>query len=204
VRANLQAWTPQEAAFPGGSGSAFESPVRRRGAWLREIPVWAQVAAALFVFGVSAGIANLNVHYDHNGLTIRTGWSSVPQPPQASDAREAAAAAATPWRADFEALEQRLRAEAPAATARIQDAAEVSDAQVLRRVRALIQESERKQQNEMALRIAEVARDFDTRRGSDLANIDRSMRTLQSSTGIEVARYGQIVNYLANRVSLQK
>ena len=205
VRANLQAWTPPAAVLPDGGGSPFASPAPRRGAaWLREMPMWAQAAAALLILGVSAGIANVNVHYDQSGLTIRTGWSSAPASagPRPSDAQ--APATAAPWRADLEALEQRLRTDAPAAPVRIQDAADSSDAQVLRRVRALIQESERKQLNEIALRIGEIARDFDTKRGSDLANIDRSMRTFQSNTGIEVARYGQMVNYLANRVSLQK
>jgi putative zinc finger protein len=204
MRTSLQAWTPPEAAVAGG-GSLFGSPVRRRGAWLREIPVWAQAAAALLVLGVSAGLANLNVRYDGNGLTIRTGWTgAAPSAVSRSASDPSTGATTAPWRADLDALEQRLRAEAAAAPVRTQDAADVSDAQVLRRVRALIQESERKQQNEVALRIAEVAREFDTKRGSDLANIDRSIRTLQSNTGIEVARYGQIVNYLANRVSLQK
>ena len=47
------------------------------------MPAWAQVAAALFVLGVSATIANLDVRYDRSGLTIRTGWSK----PQACRAR---------------------------------------------------------------------------------------------------------------------
>src|SRR5438876_11867581 len=42
---------------------------------LRDIPVWLQLAAACVFLGVSAGIANLEVRYDGNCLTIHTGWS---------------------------------------------------------------------------------------------------------------------------------
>lgn len=200
VRTDLQTWTAVGDP-PDGRASAFvQAAPRRRMAWLREVPVWAQAAAALLFLGVSARVANLDIHYDQAGLTIRTGWTEAAGQTRAADSQEAATA--TAWRADLDAFEQRVRADA--AAAREQQAADSSDEQVLKRVRALIQESERKQQNEIALRIAEVNRDFDARRGSDLANIDRSLRTLQSNTGIEVARYGQLMNYLANRVSLQK
>jgi anti-sigma factor RsiW len=197
IRTELQTWSAVGDP-PDSRVSAFVQPApRSRMAWLREIPVWAQAAAALLFLGVSARVANLDVRYDQSGLTVRTGWSEAAGQPRAVDSQAMPA-----WRADLEALEQRVRAET--AAARVPQPADSTDEQVLKRVRALIQESERKQQNEIALRIAEVTRDFDARRGSDLANIDRSLRTLQSNTGIEVARYGQLMNYLANRVSLQK
>ena len=202
VRTGLQAWTPPELSRSVVAASVSPAPKSRVPAWLREVPVWAQVAAAMLFLGVSARIANLDVRYDRGGLTVRTGWSSPSTPADSSRAdAQLPGDAGSPWKADLDALERRLSAN-PAA--RIQDTADSSDAQVLRRVRAIVQESERRQQNELALRIAEVSRDFDTKRGADLANIDRGLRTLQSNTGIEVARYGQMVNYLANRVSLQK
>src|SRR6476620_7003816 len=76
VRAGLQQWTdiPASASLPA---SAFPlksiAPAARR-SW-RDIPAWAQAAAAVLILGVSAGVANLDVHYDRAGLTIRTGWS---------------------------------------------------------------------------------------------------------------------------------
>src|SRR5258708_8840633 len=44
--------------------------------WWREIPAWVHVAAALLFLGLSAGVANLDVHYDASGLSLRTGWST--------------------------------------------------------------------------------------------------------------------------------
>jgi len=185
----------EESPAPGPSSGRILTMIR-------EMPAWAQVAAALLFLGVSAGIANFDVRYDHDGLVLRTGWSRTP----ASIATGASPTATTaaPWQADLEALEQRLQTESRAASSSAREAADSSaDADLIRRVRALIQESERKQQNELALRIGEVARDFDTKRGTDLANIDRSLRTIQSDTGIQILQQQQRLNYLT-RVSLQR
>lgn len=205
VRSSLQEWTAPEATSSAASGVPLPAVRPGRAAWLREMPLWARAAAALLVVGASAGMANLDVRYDRDGLRVRTGWSGSRAPAATEVANtQPAGGTGAPWRADLEALEQRLRTEGPGATAKVRDAADSPDAQLLRRVRALVQESERRQQNDIALRIAEVARDFDAKRGADLVNIDRSLRTIQSSTGIEVARQGQVLNYLATRVSLQK
>ena len=40
----------------------------------REIPAWAQAAAAVLLLGVAAGLANLDIRYDGEGLRVRTGW----------------------------------------------------------------------------------------------------------------------------------
>ena len=65
-----------------------------------------------------------------------------------------------PWRAEFAALEQQLRGEMRTAAAQPRVRAGVqTDADVeamLVRVRALIDESEQRQQRELALRIAEM------------------------------------------------
>ena len=115
----------------------------------------------------------------------------------------ATTAVAAPWRADLDALERRLQNDHVGVSPASHQTDAASDTELLRRVRALIQESERKQRTELALRIGEVVRDVDTKRGTDLANIDRSLRTVQNDAGIEIARTQQRLNYLT-RVSLQK
>src|SRR6266849_9826120 len=77
VRSTLSAWAPPEPAraTPSREPRAPNHEPRATSLWWHDIPAWAQVAAALLVLGVSAGIANLDVHYDHGGLTVRTGWS---------------------------------------------------------------------------------------------------------------------------------
>ncbi len=227
LRTQLGTWAPPEPAraFAYATRSAGERPA---GLWSRlgEIPAWAQVAAALLVLGVSAGIANLDVRYGPDGLTVRTGWSNdvargssrapsvdeaarlkpraTPEPRAPTDAQ---------WRADLAALEQQLRGEFRAAdaasrTAMARTAAApggpgVNDAELMRRIRVLIADSERKQQSELALRIAGVFRDVTAQRNADLVRIDRSLGIVQSNTGVEVAKQRELLNYLV-RVSSQK
>jgi hypothetical protein len=181
---------------------------RRITAWklLREVPAWGQLAAALLVLGVSAGIANLTIRYDHNGLTVRTGWSSTPTERQVDaskvpgGSRADANASASPWRTDLTALETRLKTEFQASPERTlpptRTAISSADSELLQQVRALIRESERKQQNELALRIAEVIREFDSKRGTDLVNINQTLRAMQSNTGIEVLKQREALSRL--------
>jgi anti-sigma factor RsiW len=110
VRAQLARWAPPEPAFSVIADGA--RPGRHSAAqWWREIPAWAQVAAALLFLGVSAGLANLDVRYDANGLSVRTGWMPPPAGARTASAVVPADGAAAPWRADLAALERQLKDE---------------------------------------------------------------------------------------------
>jgi hypothetical protein len=184
-----------------------ERPTSNR--WWREIPAWAQVAAALLFLGVSARIANLDVRYDQNGLTVRTGWSTPVPASAAGAATRAGATGVTSHlasREDLAALERQLRAElrgaqtaariAVAADAPARSASGGSDADVLRRVRALLDETEKRQQRELALRIGEVLRDVNAQRQADLVRIDRTLGVVENNLGVEVLKQRQSLNYL--------
>jgi anti-sigma factor RsiW len=217
VRRELAAWTPPQPEFDRERRSTFADG-RPGGRWWHQVPVWAQVAAAMLVLGVSAGVANLNVHYDQSGLTIRTGWKpavvaggesrQVPAgarvaPASAGTSVAAPTAASTPWRGDLAALEQQLRTEFHAAQVVAPARAGQADTETLRRVRALVEDSERKQQRELALRVAEVIRDVENERRADLVRIEQTIGQVQNNTGVEVMKQRQLLNYLV-RVSSQK
>jgi anti-sigma factor RsiW len=219
VRAQLAHWSPPEPSFgtgysPSGRQLHSQSAVRTPD-WWRAIPAWAQVAAALLFLGVSAGIANLDVHYDHSGLSIRTGWSNragspveaarAGRPGATAVARGSGPSADAPWRADIAALEQQLKGELRGAQASTTGgsptavrtvAAPASDAEVIRRVRALVEESEKRQQRELALRVAELARDVTAQRQADLVKIDRTLGVVQNNVGIEVMKNRQQINQI--------
>jgi hypothetical protein len=208
VRTQLAQWAPpgfvQTAA--GQSGAVRSSPTGRT-PWWRDVPVWAQVAAAVLFVGVSAGIANLDVRYDHNGLTVRTGWSRVSTAPPSASVPPRAGAPGTdvPWRSDLAALEQQLRAEmraVPPAAVAVRPAAPVApganDADILRRVRVLIGESERRQQNELALRVGETIAELNARRQAELRTIGRSLKETENKLGVEVMKQRASLNYLMN------
>ena len=74
---------------------------------------------------------------------------------------------------------------------------------MLARVRVLLDESEQRQQQELALRTAQVVRDVDSQRQVDLAQIQRNFGQIEGLTGAEVREQREILNYLM-RVSEQR
>lgn len=196
VRAHLARWNPPEPKF-----GAIRHPhaSSRSPHWWRDMPAWAQVAAALLVLGVSAGIANLDVRYDANGFTVRSGWlKSVPveQPSRVAQGADVAS------KAELTALEQQLRAELRAArtsqalSSRAVARSASTDADVMRKVRALVDEAERRQQRELALRLAQVMTDVSAQRQADLRRIDLSLHGVENNLGGEVLKLRQSQNYL--------
>jgi len=212
VRRQLARWSPPEVNFIVGSQQSVvgshESPATSRQppatrAWWHEIPAWAQVAAALLVLGASAGIANLDVRYDSNGLSVRTGWAPPPRSTQAPAAVALGTGAAAPWRADLTALEQQLRQElraVPAGAAASPARVASTDADVPPRWRALIDESEKRQARELALKVGEVERDFNAARQADLRKIDYSLNGVHQDFGV-VYRQQQEQQQMLLRVS---
>ena len=71
-----------------------------------------------------------------------------------------------------------------------------SDAEVLARVRALIDESEQRQRRELALRTAEVVRDVDAQRQVDWTRVQRAMGQFEGTAGAELQRQRQDLNNL--------
>ena len=60
----------------------------------------------------------------------------------------------------------------------------------------MIDDSEQRQQRELALRAAEMVRDFGAQRNDDLARIERTFGQMDGTTGVEVAQQRQMINYL--------
>src|SRR5688572_29905017 len=208
VRSDLAQWSPPA---PARVLTFSQMPPRRARVWsaLAGIPTWTQVAAALLVLGVAAGIANVNIRVDEEGFTVRTGWSGTAA--TGADAVPAAPAATpeptdAPWRADLAALEAALRSEmqtggaAPRRAAFSGDAAG-DNAALLRQVRGLIAASETSQRRELALRVAELARDFQVLRNADLQRIQGSFTVLESRTTGEMVKQRQVLNNLATWAS---
>ena len=71
-----------------------------------------------------------------------------------------------------------------------------ADERILQRVRTMIDESEQRQRRELALRSAEMVRDFDAQRNVDLTRIERTLGQMDGTTGAEVAQQRQMLNYL--------
>ncbi|MGD9902465.1 MAG: zf-HC2 domain-containing protein [Vicinamibacterales bacterium] len=200
VRRLLGEWTPPAPPLrftvaPDVPATVLRPAVSR---WQR-VPAWAQVVAATLTLAVGAAIANVQVRRDASGWTMTTGWMAPAAAPAAAASAPATAGDAEAWRPALVALEQSLRREL--ADGRRADRAEavaapVADAQALARVRTLIQDSERRQQQELALRLAQFSRDLDLQRRADLVRIDQGFGRLEGRTGAEVARQREMLNYI--------
>lgn len=220
VREGLARWADPDVA-EGVGGRTSRSTLRladvappRPSGWrvLAEAPVWMQAAAAMLVVAASLGLANINLTVSPSGVRVTTGWMPAPAAATTQTAAvEPKATVPTPvsapssdeaWRAELAALETRLRAELK--TQPVSAAVVADDEALLKRVRVLMQESERRQQSELALRVAEVAREAQVQRQADLVRIDRSLGVIQNRTGVEVMRTQQQLNSLAQRVSEQR
>ncbi len=72
-----------------------------------------------------------------------------------------------------------------------------NDADVVRRVKGLLDESERRHERELALRVAEVMRDINAQRQADLVKIDQNL----NQGRVEVLRNRQMLDYYMQRAS---
>jgi anti-sigma factor RsiW len=206
VREQLARWDPPEPNFTFSHQQSIRHPqsaVRNDVRWWQQIPAWAQVAAAVLVLGASIGLANFDIRYDASGLSVRTGWMAPAK--TAADTAAPAAASAGVTRDELIAFEQRLQTElrdqqtsSPTAVS-----ARSEDVEVMRRVKAIVDESEKREKRELALRIAEAFGDFEAQRRTDLANVG----VVQNKTGTEILRQRQQLdqmNYMLQRaVSLR-
>jgi len=187
TREALQSWTPPEVAlgFQVVAGTPPEGVVTKGPArwWRQPLPAWAQVAAAIVLFSAGAAL----------GVLRGSNVTPVASTPVVSATAQPVSAA------DLAALEARLRAEMRASdevAVKTVEARGAGDDAILEQVRALIQESERRQQQELTLRTAELARDVNAQRRGDLARIERTFGQMEGTTGVQVEQQRQLLNYL--------
>jgi hypothetical protein len=215
VRVDLGRWQPPVADFTVRLVRDAAPPPR---AWWRA-PVWATSAiAAGLVLAIGAAAANLEVQVGNGAVVVRTGWTkpaAAPAPqalqtaasqPPASPARPTLVSAGmseADVRKALDALELKLRSDfnkqtspTAAGVRSVSASGDVDRGAILSQVRSLVDESERRQQRELALRLAQVVQDYDAQRRSDLVRIEQSFGQIESLTGQEAARQREITNYL--------
>lgn len=181
-------------------GFARVQPAEPPPLWRRVAPWAGMAAAAMITVAASAGLAGLEIRYDADGVTVRTGRASAqaaaPQPDPRTAWVERASAADPPWRADFDLLATQLRsdvvAQARASEARVTEALEaLADRPVavsapgidmdmlMRRVAEQIDQSEVRQQQNLALRVSELGREFQVRRQADLVQFQQGLERIE-------------------------
>jgi hypothetical protein len=191
ARVQLAAWTPPELDVD------FQIVRRARPGWRAWwSPAWGFAAAAVLVLAAATAIANVQVRYDRDGVTLRTGWTSGAAP--AAVATQPASAPDVALAARYAEMERRVRQLESAAvrpapvSASTTTPAGVSEA----RLRDLLAQSEARQLREIALRVAQVNRDVNRQRQADLALISTNFERLQALNVSDQAQHRQVMNML--------
>ena len=201
VRGMLADWTPPPVKLGFRIVSEDSERASRTQRWWQpsgRMPVWAQAAAAVLVFAAGMAVSQLDVQYGNGALTLRSRATAPAAVSEESAGTVVPVGFATrrndipltpeaPTNASFAALEQQLRND-------LNGRADADD--ILRRVRAMIDQSEARQQRELALRLADVVRDFDAQRRADLLQVQQNFGQLEGQTGQEVAHQRELLNYL--------
>src|SRR3954471_7496018 len=199
VRADLTAWAPpaSELGFRIVQDPKVVALTPRRAEWRGWwTPAAGLAAAAVLVLAAASAIAHVEIHRGPDGVTVRTGWNSAPAAtvaaaaPAATAVQPVAAMSMEPRRgadeaATLAAIEARLRALESSHDSAVRAAsalsARASDAELIRRVRDMLTVSESKEHAEMALRVAQLNRDFDAQRTADLQRIQSSFARMNAN-----------------------
>ena len=166
-------------------------------------------AAAVLVLAAASSLAQLQISYDASGFTVRTGVARAATrqaevapavtavPATAQSWVNKAAAEDAPWRADLELIATQLRAElaryaqesraagqaAPAITRVALPAPTpgrtMPDDELLRRVQELLDQSEVRQQQNLALRVTELGRQFELQRQADIVQVEQTLTRIE-------------------------
>jgi hypothetical protein len=212
VREDLAGWeTPQLT-------TGFKLVQERKPSWRAWwTPAAGLAAAAVLVLASASAIANVEVSYGANGFAVRTGWnraarsvavSPVPAQGQAQNIIDRGAATDT---AALAAIERRLTAletSSHNSAAGVRQVSASADAHasdvIMRRVSDLVAQSETRQQQELAFRIAQLIRDVDAQRVADLARIQQGQGRIEAMTTAEAAAHRDLASYILTSSKQQK
>jgi hypothetical protein len=209
VRGMLGEWSPpaselgfrivQDHAGPGATATQQANP---RGAWaghrMSHPGLWAQAAAALLLFGAGMAVSQLDVDYSGDALVVRA-RSAAPAP--ASAVRNASIV--LPPSPDAAAETARVDVASASSPTPTSDRLASTD-ELLQRVRAMIEQSEVRQQRELALRLSQVSREVDTQHRADVQRIQQNIGQFEMETGAQINQQQQQMEYLVRTSGGQK
>jgi hypothetical protein len=175
VRGMLRDWTPPAAELgfrvvrDRDTQPDASADQRARGwsswGWIPSMhqPRWAQAAAAVLLFAAGMAVSQIRMNYSDGALTVQVRPAeSLPVAETASAATDIFLPAQNPVPVINDALP-------------VQSASSMDTEQLIQRVRAMIDQSEQRQQRELALRISQVATEEHTQHQADLLRIQENM-----------------------------
>lgn len=215
VRADLLTWSPPEPDFAfrivnepraAQAANVLRPTVPAWRAWF--IPAAGFAAAAVLVLAAAAGLARIEITSGPDGWTVRTGAPS-PSPIATAGiggyrAHDVNLGVKGPARDDevWASIERRISAlesashDGAAVRSASASAARSTDAELLKVVRDLLDQSERRQKGEYAARLAQLMRDVDLKRTADLNNLRVGIRNIDQNVTEEAATHRELMNYI--------
>jgi hypothetical protein len=190
LRDQLATWSPPDLVGTAVRPQPSAAASQRR--WL-EMPAWMQVAAAVLVLGVSAGAANLRIDIGSRGISMRTGWLDT-SPKAAPDAALVTREELATVRREFQGALASIGRQAPALVV----PAHASEDDVIRHARLLIADSEKRQQSELALRLADLRQDISIQRQVDMTKVQQQLSYIDRSAYVANQR---TINSLNSRLA---
>jgi hypothetical protein len=167
------------------------------------------------VLAAAAAIANLELRFGSDGLVVRTGWNrgsastsqTAAVPVTSQQSGDAATRAEVQVIVDrLTELESRLSAQRAGSgqLAVSGDASRVSDAEILRRVRDIVAESEKRQQSVLASRVVQAMRELEAAYRTDLVRLQQGITQNQGLRDAEVYRQREMLNQVYRLVGQQR
>jgi hypothetical protein len=189
VRGMLRDWSPpaSELGFKivqGHEPLSIASPNQpdAAGSWrwgrMSHAARWAQAAAAVLLFAAGMAVSQLQVDYSGGALRVRA-RSVAPAGPAARNVS-----------IQLPASPETVDAVRPSVADRLEPE------EMLQRVRAMIEQSEVRQQRELALRLSQVSREVDTQHRADLQRIQQNLGQFEMETGAQINQQQQQMDYL--------
>jgi hypothetical protein len=184
VRGMLSDWTPPATQSLSASldqrarsGRSWGwGPTTTKESWWGWQPAL-QAAAAVLIFAAGMGVSQLDVEYQDGTLIVRRQPVMVDVPPMSPASVRNASIELPAERVDINQIERELRGRLES-----RNASSVDIESLLQRVRAMIDQSEQRQQRELALRLSQVAREVDTQHQADLLRVQQEFGQQQEAT----------------------
>ena len=201
VRGMLKEWTPPASQLgfrivqDSGSLPSATVDARARGgsSWgwgpttTKQSSRWTQAAAAAVLFAAGMAVSQLDVEYGQGALTVRS-RSAAPAAPRTASIELPPAPQSAPV-----AVASRPEAHPASVNAANEKA---GNDEIIRRMREMIEQSEIRQQRQLALRLSQVASEVDTQHRADLQRIQQNLGQIEMETGAQIDQQRQQMEYL--------
>jgi hypothetical protein len=163
--------------------------------WARSSP-WAQAAAAVLLFAAGMAVSQVRLDYRDAALTVSSPSSRTVSGGIRNASIVLPAQAPVDAGSGHSQVSTNPPAVSPAAGSPFSGTDAESTEQLLQRVRAMIEQSEARQQRELALRLSQVANEVETQHRADLLRIQQNFGQLEIETGAHINQQQQIMDYL--------